>query len=106
VAIQGWKETVSLAADDLVRRFEGVNLSAIIFTDIERDGMGTGVNWEMTKTLAEGTSIPVIASGGISRLEEIAHLKEMEPFGVAGVIVAAPSMWARSISGKPSGSIK
>ena len=87
VAIQGWKETVSLAADDLVKRFEGVNLSAIIFTDIERDGMGTGVNWEMTKTLAEGTSIPIIASGGISRLEEIAHLKKMEPFGIAGVIV-------------------
>jgi phosphoribosylformimino-5-aminoimidazole carboxamide ribotide isomerase len=87
VAIQGWKETVSLAADDLIRRFEGVGLSAIIFTDIERDGMGTGVNWELTKTLAEGTSIPIIASGGISRLEEILHLKELESFGVTGVIV-------------------
>jgi phosphoribosylformimino-5-aminoimidazole carboxamide ribotide isomerase len=87
VAIQGWKETVSLAAADLVRQFEGTGLSAIIFTDIERDGMRTGVNWELTKTLAEGTSIPIIASGGISRLEEILHLKELESFGVTGVIV-------------------
>jgi phosphoribosylformimino-5-aminoimidazole carboxamide ribotide isomerase len=87
VAIQGWKETVSLAADDLVRRFEGTGLSSVIFTDIERDGMGTGVNWELTKTLAEGTSVPIIASGGISRLEEIVRLKKLEPYGIAGVIV-------------------
>jgi len=64
-----------------------MGFSAIIFTDIERDGMGTGVNWESTRTLAKLTSIPMIASGGISRIEEIEHLKELEPDGVMGVIV-------------------
>ncbi len=87
VAIQGWKEIVSLDANELVHRFGNVGLSAVIFTDIERDGTGRGMNWEQTKALAQGTSIPVIASGGISRLEEIQRLKEMERFGIAGVIV-------------------
>jgi len=54
---------------------------------VERDGMGTGLNWEMTRTLAQTTSIPVIASGGVSRIEEIEHLKKLEPEGVMGVII-------------------
>ncbi len=87
VAIQGWNEVVSLEMGDMVKRFEGIGLSAIIFTDIERDGMGTGVNWELTKALAQVTSTPVIASGGISRIEEIEQLKELEAVGVVGVIV-------------------
>lgn len=87
VAIQGWNEIVPLEMSDMVKRFEGIDLSAVIFTDIERDGMGTGLNWELTKALAQVTSIPVIASGGISRIEEIEHLKELEPVGVVGVIV-------------------
>ncbi len=87
VAIQGWNEIISLEMSDLAKRFEGVDLSAIIFTDIERDGMGTGLNWEMTKALADATSIPVIASGGISRIDEIRRLKEFEPAGIMGVIV-------------------
>ncbi len=87
VAIQGWYEVVSLKAIDLSRQFEGLGLSAIIFTDVERDGMGTGLNWEMTRSIARASSIPVIASGGISRKEEIAFLKELEPDGVMGVIV-------------------
>ena len=87
VAIRGWNEIVPLEMSDMVKRFEKVELSAIIFTDIERDGMGTGVNWELTKALAQVTSTPVIASGGISRIEEIEQLKELEPVGVVGVIV-------------------
>ncbi len=87
VAIQGWNEIVSLKAVELSKRFEGMGLSSIIFTDVERDGMGTGINWEMTQRLAQATSIPVIASGGISRIEEIERLKELEPDGVIGVIV-------------------
>jgi phosphoribosylformimino-5-aminoimidazole carboxamide ribotide isomerase len=87
VAIQGWNEIVSLEMGEMVKRFEGVSLSAIIFTDVERDGTGTGVNWELTRALAQGTPTPVIASGGISRVEEIRHLKELEPLGVVGVIV-------------------
>jgi phosphoribosylformimino-5-aminoimidazole carboxamide ribotide isomerase len=87
VAIQGWNEVVSLEAIDLVKQFEGIGLSAVIFTDIERDGMGTGLNFESTKNLAQSTSIPVIASGGVSRIEDIEHLLELEADGVIGVIV-------------------
>ena len=87
VAIQGWYEIVPIKAIDLSREFEGTGLFSIIFTDVERDGMGTGLNWEMTRTLAQTTSIPVIASGGVSRIEEIEHLKKLEPEGVMGVII-------------------
>jgi phosphoribosylformimino-5-aminoimidazole carboxamide ribotide isomerase len=87
VAIQGWNEEVSLEAIDLAREFEGIDLSAIIFTDIERDGMGTGLNFVSTRDLAQSTSIPVIASGGVSQIEDIEHLLELEPDGVIGVIV-------------------
>jgi len=87
VAIQGWNEVVSLEATDLAKLFEGMGLSAIIFTDIERDGMGTGLNFESTKKLTRSTSIPVIASGGVSRIEDIEHLVELEADGIIGVIV-------------------
>jgi phosphoribosylformimino-5-aminoimidazole carboxamide ribotide isomerase len=87
VAIQGWNEVIPLEAVDMVRQFEGMGLSAIIFTDIERDGMETGLNWEATKALAQTTSIPVIASGGVSRIEEIENLMELKPNGIIGVIV-------------------
>jgi phosphoribosylformimino-5-aminoimidazole carboxamide ribotide isomerase len=87
VAIQGWNEVVSLEAIDLAKQYEGMRLSAIIFTDIERDGMGTGLNFQSTRNLARSTSIPVIASGGVSRTEDIEHLLELEPEGVIGVIV-------------------
>ena len=87
VAIQGWNEIASVEAIDLARKFEGAGVSAIIFTDVERDGMGTGLNWEETKALARETSIPVIASGGVSKIEEIERLKKLEPDGIIGVIV-------------------
>jgi len=87
VAIQGWNEVVSLEAIDLVKQFEGIGLSAIIFTDIERDGMGTGLNLESTRNLTRSTSIPVIASGGVSRSEDIEQLMALEEDGVIGVIV-------------------
>ncbi len=87
VAIQGWKEEVTLGAIELAKGFEGVGLSAIIFTDIERDGMSTGLNSEMTGSLARSISIPVIASGGVSCIEDIRQLMTLEADGVTGVIV-------------------
>jgi phosphoribosylformimino-5-aminoimidazole carboxamide ribotide isomerase len=87
VAIQGWNEVVSFEAIDLTKQYEGIGLSAIIFTDIERDGMGTGLNLQSTRHLARSTSIPVIASGGVSRIEDIEQLLELEQDGVIGVIV-------------------
>jgi len=87
VAIQGWGEILSSEVKDLVGQFAGADLSAVIFTDIERDGMGTGLNWESTRALAQISPWPVIASGGCSRLEEIERLKELTTEGVVGVIV-------------------
>ena len=87
VAVEGWQELVSVEAMDLAKQFEGLGFSAIIFTDIERDGMGTGLNTEATKALACSTPIPVIASGGVSRVEDIQNLMAIEPDGVIGVIV-------------------
>jgi phosphoribosylformimino-5-aminoimidazole carboxamide ribotide isomerase len=87
VAVQGWKEDASIETIDLLKQFEDVGLSAIIFTDIERDGMGTGLNWQMTLTLAQTTSIPVIASGGVSELEDIRRLMALGSGRIMGVIV-------------------
>ena len=87
VAIQGWNEVVSLEATDLTKQFEGMGLSAVIFTDIERDGMGTGLNLQSTRDLARSTSIPVISSGGVSRIADIEHLMGLESDGIIGVVV-------------------
>ncbi len=87
VAIQGWTESVSLKAEQVVRRFEGLSLSAVVFTDVERDGMRTGLNVEATWALARSTSFPVIASGGVSSLEDILRISAVERDGVVGVIV-------------------
>ena len=87
VAIEGWNEVVSSEAIELAKQFDGMDLSAIVFTDIERDGMGTGLNFESTKNFARSISIPVIASGGVSRIEDIQNLNALEADGVIGVIV-------------------
>ena len=87
VAIQGWNRVVSLEAVDLAKQFQGKGLSSIIFTDIERDGMSTGLNVESTRRLSESISIPVIASGGVSRIEDIKQLLELASEKIIGVIV-------------------
>ena len=87
MANHGWHEVRSLEVAALAKRFEGKGLSAIIFTDIERDGMSTGLNFESTRRLSTSTSIPVIASGGVSRIEDIEHLLVLESEGVIGVVV-------------------
>jgi phosphoribosylformimino-5-aminoimidazole carboxamide ribotide isomerase len=87
VAIEGWNEVLPREAIELTKQFDGMGLSAMVFTDIERDGMEKGLNWEMTKVFARATSTPVIASGGISGIEDIERLKEIEQDGIIGVIV-------------------
>jgi phosphoribosylformimino-5-aminoimidazole carboxamide ribotide isomerase len=87
VAIQGWTENTSTSPVSLARRYENEGLAAIIYTDIKRDGVGTGVNIEATKNLAQAVDIPVIASGGVAGMEDITQLMGVEEFGVAGVIV-------------------
>ncbi|MDD2736488.1 MAG: 1-(5-phosphoribosyl)-5-[(5-phosphoribosylamino)methylideneamino]imidazole-4-carboxamide isomerase [Desulfuromonadaceae bacterium] len=86
VAVQGWAELTDITAVDLARKFEGFGVSAIIYTDISRDGMLQGPNLEATKALAEAVSIPVIASGGVSSLKDIKNLMAIESSGVSGVI--------------------
>lgn len=77
VAIDGWASTSAVAAQTLAQRFSGFGVAAIIYTDIARDGMMQGVNIQATVELAQQTAVPVIASGGISSLEDVAALKQV-----------------------------
>lgn len=86
VAVQGWAEVTGVTASDLAKKFEGFGVSAIVYTDISRDGMMAGPNIAATKGLAESISIPVIASGGVSSLKDIENLMAIEPSGVCGAI--------------------
>ncbi|MGC8493244.1 MAG: 1-(5-phosphoribosyl)-5-[(5-phosphoribosylamino)methylideneamino]imidazole-4-carboxamide isomerase [Syntrophobacteraceae bacterium] len=86
VAVEGWKESTPTDAVDLVMRFKGLKLAAVIYTDIHRDGMQTGVNIEATRRLMETTGMPVIASGGVSNLHDIEALLDLQTLGLLGVI--------------------
>ncbi len=86
VAVEGWAEESELSADELARRFADDGVAAIIFTDIERDGALEGINIESTLKVARATSIPVIASGGLSSLADIARLIEPDCAILAGAI--------------------
>ncbi|MDH3597402.1 MAG: 1-(5-phosphoribosyl)-5-[(5-phosphoribosylamino)methylideneamino]imidazole-4-carboxamide isomerase [Rhodospirillales bacterium] len=86
VAVEGWAEQSDLEAHDLARRFEDAGVAALVYTDIERDGALQGVNVAATAALAEAVSIPVIASGGVSSLDDIAALLAVEDRGIEGVI--------------------
>ena len=76
VAVEGWAETTELSALDLARRFEDAGVAAIIYTDIDRDGAMQGPNVEATAALARAVSIPVIASGGVSSLDDLRARKD------------------------------
>ena len=86
VATDGWARVSSLRATELARRFEDYGVSAIVYTDISRDGMMQGVNAPATVEMARASSIPVIASGGISSLEDIKELAQLTGDGVMGAI--------------------
>ena len=86
VAVEGWTEEVNLTPSDLAARFEDEGMAAIIYTDINRDGMRTGCNVEATRDLARKTSIPVIASGGVSGLDDVLAILPLAADGVMGII--------------------
>jgi phosphoribosylformimino-5-aminoimidazole carboxamide ribotide isomerase len=86
VAIRGWADVTEKKATELAKEMEVFGVAAIIYTDIARDGMMQGPNIEATKALAESISIPVIASGGVSSLDDIRQLLAIEASGVSGVI--------------------
>ena len=86
IAVEGWTEEIDLTPADLAGRFEDDGLAAIIYTDINRDGMRTGCNVEATGALARTTSIPVIASGGISEIDDVLRILPLAADGVVGLI--------------------
>jgi phosphoribosylformimino-5-aminoimidazole carboxamide ribotide isomerase len=78
VAVEGWAETSDLEAVEMAKRFEGAGVAAIIYTDIDRDGVLAGINWDATLQLARTITIPVIASGGLASMEDIERLSRPE----------------------------
>lgn len=86
VAVEGWAETSSLSAEELGRRFEDAGVAAIIYTDIARDGMLQGVNWDGTIALANALTIPVIASGGLASMADIERLAAPDAAILEGAI--------------------
>ncbi|MFO7785249.1 MAG: 1-(5-phosphoribosyl)-5-[(5-phosphoribosylamino)methylideneamino]imidazole-4-carboxamide isomerase [Thermodesulfobacteriota bacterium] len=86
VAVEGWTEETQLTPEDIARRSEKAGVSTIIYTDIRRDGMGTGPNVERTRAIARSVGIPVVASGGISGIRDVAEIASLEPEGVIGMI--------------------
>ena len=87
VAVEGWAKTSEMTALDLARRVEDAGAAAIIFTDIDRDGALAGVNVTATAALARALKTPVIASGGVAAIDDIAALKAHESEGIAGAIL-------------------
>jgi phosphoribosylformimino-5-aminoimidazole carboxamide ribotide isomerase len=86
VAIKGWAEVTKVKAIDLAKQMQEYGVTAIIYTDIKRDGMLSGPNIEATRVLAESLHIPVIASGGVSTMKDIEDLLTVRYSGVSGVI--------------------
>jgi len=87
VAVRGWTERTEVTAVELALRFREDHPAALVYTDIARDGMETGVNNEATVELAEAVGIPVIASGGVSGIWDIEKLVPLENRGIVGAIV-------------------
>jgi phosphoribosylformimino-5-aminoimidazole carboxamide ribotide isomerase len=86
VAVEGWAEATEMQALELAARFEDAGVAALIYTDIDRDGLLQGVNIEATQKLAESISIPVIASGGLAGLDDVKALCALQDKGIIGAI--------------------
>jgi len=86
VATHGWQQVSDLRAVDFAREMEKLGARRIIHTDISRDGMLEGVNLPAMEEMARAVSIPVIASGGVTTIEDIRNLRKLEPLGIEGVI--------------------
>jgi phosphoribosylformimino-5-aminoimidazole carboxamide ribotide isomerase len=87
VAVEGWLETSEALAVDVARRFEDAGVAALVYTDIARDGMLEGPNFEATGALADAVGIPVILSGGVASEDDLARAARLAPRGVRGAIV-------------------
>lgn len=86
VAVEGWAEASTLGVIELAQKFEGAGVAAIIYTDIDRDGVLAGINWDSTIELAEAVSIPVIASGGLASIADIVRMTMPDATKLEGAI--------------------
>ena len=86
VAVEGWAKASSLGVIELAEKFEGAGVAAIIYTDIDRDGILAGINWDATIALANAVSIPVIASGGLASLDDVRRLASPQAIRLEGAI--------------------
>jgi len=86
VAVQGWAETSELGVLDIARRFEDAGVAAIVYTDVSRDGMLQGINWDATIALADAISIPVIASGGFASMQDVKTMTQPRARKLEGAI--------------------
>lgn len=86
VAVEGWAEASELGVIELAQKFEGAGVAAIIYTDIDRDGILAGINWPSTLALAEAVSIPVIASGGLASMDDIHRMTQPDARKLEGAI--------------------
>ncbi len=86
VAVEGWAEASELGVIELAQKFEGAGVAAIIYTDIDRDGILAGINWESTLSLADAVSIPVIASGGLASMQDIERMTQPDARKLEGAI--------------------
>ena len=86
VATEGWAEVSSIKATELAKRFADDGVSAVVYTDIARDGMMQGVNVEATAALAKESGLPIIASGGVTNMDDIRNLVAVENAGIVGAI--------------------
>lgn len=86
VAVEGWAEASELGVRELAQRFEGAGVAAIIYTDIDRDGVLAGINWESTLSLADSVAIPVIASGGLASMADIIRMTMPDAARLEGAI--------------------
>ena len=87
VATKGWKQVESIDAISFAKDLSQLGARRTVYTDISKDGMLTGPNLEATRLMIEQSGLRVIASGGVSCLEDLRHLKQLEPLGLEGVIV-------------------
>jgi len=86
VAVEGWAEASELGVVELAKKFEGAGVAAIVYTDIDRDGVLSGINWDATIDLAEAVSIPVIASGGLASIADIVRMTMPDAARLEGAI--------------------
>jgi phosphoribosylformimino-5-aminoimidazole carboxamide ribotide isomerase len=86
VAVEGWAESSELGVIEMARQFEGAGVAAIIYTDIDRDGVLAGINWESTLALADKVDIPVIASGGLATMADIVRMTMPDAARLEGAI--------------------